>query len=225
MKTNNISNTSFKGSFVINSKNSRIKEAIPQIIKRGRQLFYDIKQDGDVVIVTKDKYDKRVAEFIDSNNLEFEYYPEISTSSGLDDQIPSVLKNMLKIKNNCVIKDLGLLNKFFKNSKLHLSTQSKYLQDTVDTLRLNIENSKVEIDSKGRFLIRDAVKERTVVSAGFNSGTSYVYVIPDSLNQDTKRFLIGKNGKEIIKEFSTPKEMSAFNKAFKKAAASLIDEK
>ena len=98
----------FKGTFVLNPQNVQVRKVIPDIIKKGRQIFYDIKNEGDVVIVTKDKYDKRVRDFIEEKNLEFSYYPEISTRSGLDDEIPSGLKTLINIKNNCVIKDLNL---------------------------------------------------------------------------------------------------------------------
>lgn len=225
MKTNNVSSTGFNGAFIINFNNSKIKESIPNILRKGKQVFYDIKTPGDVVLVTKDKYDKRVGEFIHSNNLGFEYYPEISTSCGLDDQIPSVLKKMLDIKNNCVIKDWNLLNKFFVNTKLHLSSQGKYLKEAMDTLRLNVGKSKVEIDSKGHFVVRDIEKERTIFSTGFKDGMSYICVVPNSLNQETKRFLVGQNGKNIIKEFNTPKDIADFNKAFKKTVSSILEDK
>ena len=211
----------FKGTFVLNPQNVQVRKVIPDIIKKGRQIFYDIKNEGDVVIVTKDKYDKRVRDFIEEKNLEFSYYPEISTRSGLDDEIPSGLKTLINIKNNCVIKDLNLLDKFLFNTKLHLSKQSEYLQEAMDTLRLNTENAKISIDDKGLFVIRDNSKLRTIKSTGFNSGFAYVSVVPDSTGQEIKRYLIGKNGKEIIKEFNTPKEILGFNKIFKKIRDSI----
>ena len=55
----------FKGTFVLNPQNVQVRKVIPDIIKKGRQIFYDIKNEGDVVIVTKDKYDKRVRDFIE----------------------------------------------------------------------------------------------------------------------------------------------------------------
>ncbi len=215
------SQVSFKGAFVLKAQNAQVKEAVPNIIKKGKQIFYNIKNEGDVVIVTKDKYDKRVRDFIEENNLKFSYYPEISTQSGLDDEIPSGLKALINIKNNCIIKDLNLLDKFLSSTRPHLGKQSEYLQDAMNTLRLNTENAKIMIDDRGMFVLRDNAKQRTIKSTGFNSGCAYVCVIPDSLGQEVKRYLIGKNGKEIIKEFNTPKEILSFNKTFKKIRDSI----
>ena len=212
----NVSNN-FKGTFILNTKNQTVKNAIPDIIKKGRQLFYNIKNDGDIVLVTKDKYDKKVYEFINNEKIQFSYYPEISTKSGLDDEIPSKLKKLLNINNNCIINNPALLSKFLSNNKkLHLSKQSEYLQEAINTLRLNIEKLKIDINEKGIFVIRDADKHRTIKSTGFRGGMSYVFVIPDALYEASRRVLIGKNGKEIVKEYTTPNEMLEFNKKFQK---------
>lgn len=113
MEINNISTNNFKGAFVLHPQNQQVREAIPDIVKKGRQIFHNIKSEGDVVIVTKDKYDKKVKEFIEREKAAFAYYPEINTSSGLDDQIPSELRKLMLKKDNCVINSLSLLNKIF----------------------------------------------------------------------------------------------------------------
>ena len=95
MQINNTSNTNFKGTFILNPKNQQTREAIPEIVKKGRQIFYNIKRHGDAVIVTQDKFDKRVSNFIENNKINFEYYPELSTKSGLDDQKPLKLTQLL----------------------------------------------------------------------------------------------------------------------------------
>ena len=209
-------NTNFKGAFILNIKNKPVKESVPAIIKKGRQIFYDIKKDGDVVLVTKDKYDKYVHEFINNEKLDFIYYPEISTKSGLDDKIPSGLKKLLNIKNNCVINNLEILNKFFDNGKLHLSKQSEYLQEAMNTLRLSIENLKINLTPKGVFVIKDTVKQRKILSSGFKNGEAFICVIPDSKWQETKRYLLSKNGQKIIKEYNSPDEIKEFNNKFMK---------
>lgn len=223
IQTTNPSNNklNFKGAFIIKPTNTQVKEAVPNIIKKGRQLFYNIKDDGDVVIVARDKYDKRVRNFIAEQKLDFTYYPEISTQSGLDDQVPSKLKTLLNIKNNCLVQDLNLLDKFLSNTNLHLNKQSEYLQDALDTLRLNTGKAKITIDNKGIFVVRDTDKQRTIKSTGFHSGCAYVCIVPDSTGQEVKRYLISKNGKEITKEFNTPKDILYFNKIFKKIRDSI----
>lgn len=213
-KTNNTPN--FTGAFILKPNNAQTKEIIPNIIKKGRQIFYNIKEEGDVVLVTKDKYDKSVRDFIEAENIKFRYYPEISTKSGLDDEVPSRLKTLLNIKNNCIVRTLSILDKFIPNNPLHLSKQSEYIHEAMNTLRLNISSAKIEIDDKGLFIIKDKAKQRTIKSTGFKNGMSYICIIPDSPTQASRRILVGKNGKEIIKEYNTPKEIKDFLKTFKK---------
>ena len=118
-----------------------------------------------------------------------------------------------------------MLDKFFASGNIHLSKQSEFLQEALNTLRLNIEKLKIEINNKGTFVIRDEAKQRRIKSSGFRGGTAYIAVIPDSYTQETKRFLVGKNGKEVIKEYNTPKEIFSFNKIFNKIIkARLYDE-
>lgn len=215
MKINNNSNNSFKGAFVLQPQTQQVREAIPNIVKKGRQIFHNIKSEGDVVIVTKNKYDKQVSEFIAKENIDFTYYPEINTSCGLDDQIPSGLKELMHKNNNCVISDLNLLNKFLNPKELHLSKQSEYIQKAISTLGLNTDGAKTQVNEKGMFFIRDNAKQRTIETPGFKNGMAYLYVKPDHIAyQDSRRVLVGKNGQEIIKEYETPKDWKIFNKAF-----------
>lgn len=216
MQINTNNPQQFTGTFIFKPKNIQTQDSIQNIVKKGKQIFYDIKDKGDVVIVTKDKYDKKVRDFIESENLDFTYFPEISTKSGLDDEIPSKLKFLLNIKDNCIVKNLKILNKFLSNNELHLNKQCEYLHDAINTLRLNVENAKIKIEDNGIFVIRDEEKCRTIKSTGFRGGVAYVHIIPDSVNEGAKRFLVGKNGKEIIKEYNTPKEILSFYKTFKK---------
>lgn len=216
MNINNTSNTNFQGAFILRPKNIQTKEAIPNIVTKGRQIFYNIKHPGDVVMVTKDKFDKHVSRFIASKNIAFEYYPEISTKSGLDSQKPFGLTKLLCTQDNCVVKNLDLLNRFLTGNPAHLSKQNEYLHEALNTLRLNIENLKINVNDKGIFTIRDEAKKRTIKSTGFKDGIAYIYIRPDVTWEDSQRILVGKNGKQILKEYTSPKDIMSFNKAFKK---------
>lgn len=215
MDINNISTNNFKGAFVLQPKTQQIREAIPDIVKKGRQIFHDVRSEGDIVIVTKDKYDKKVKDFIAREKVAFAYYPEINTSSGLDSEVPSGLRVLMRMKNNCVIRSLSLLDKFLTARTLHLSTQSEYIQNAIHTMRLNTNGARVQIDDKGMFFVRDEAKQRTINTSGFKNCMAYLHVKPDHIEyQDSRRVLVGKNGQEIIKEFETPKDMNVFSKAF-----------
>lgn len=221
MDIKNVSANNFKGAFVLKPATPQIREAIPNIIPKGRQIFRDIKSCGDVVIVTKDKYDKKVGDFVKSEGVPFCYYPEISTKSGLDDQIPEKLRQLIRVQNNCVVRNLKLLGRFLPVTNLHLSKQSEYLQEAINTLRLNTENARIQIDDNGVFFVRDEAKKRTIKSTGFRSGMAYIYIRPDDVGcHPIRRFLVSQNGKKVEKVFETPEEWGTFNKAFLKAIES-----
>ena len=97
MEINKITNQNFKGAFILKPRTQQIRESIPNIIKKGRQIFHDIQNKGDVVLVTRDNYDRKVVNYIEQEGIDFIYYPQISTMSGLDDQEPLKLKKMLHI--------------------------------------------------------------------------------------------------------------------------------
>ena len=98
---------------------------------------------------------------------------------------------------------------------MNLNAQSEYIQNAIDTLRLNTSGARVQIDDNGMFFVRDEAKQRTINTFGFKNGMAYLYVRPDHVEyQDSRRVLVGKNGQEIIKEFETPKDWKKFNKAF-----------
>ncbi len=216
MKINNNNNTNFTGTFILQPKNLQTKEAIPNIITKGRQIFHNIKYYGDVTIVTKDKYDYKVRDFIKSSNTKFEYYPEISTKSGLDNQKPFGLQQLLFVKNNCTIDNIKTLDIFLKKHT-PLSKQIEYLHNALETLRLNIELPEIKIDKNNLFVIRDEAKKRTIKATGFDSGDSFIHIIPDSKIEESKKYRVIKNGKCVEKEYKTPDEIIYFLKMFKKS--------
>lgn len=213
---NNNSSTNFTGTFILQPKNLQTKQAIPNIIKKSRQVFYDIKRNGDVAVVTKDRFDHKVRDFIASTNTDFEYYPEISIYNSFDSKNSFGLQKLLFYKNNCEIHDLKTLDTFL-NKNTPLSKQIKYLRNSMDTLRLNIELPEIKIDKNNLFVIRDEARKRTLKSTGFNNGDSFIHIIPDSKFEETKKFRLVENGKRVEKEYKTPDEILYFLKMFKKA--------
>ena len=84
-----------------------------------------------------------------------------------------------------------------------------------DTLRLNIEEPKIVVSNKSFTRIRDGHKMRTIEVIAPNSATSYVHVIPDSLNEQSVKCILNGKG-QIVKTFDTPNEIHKFNLLFNK---------
>ena len=78
--SNNKTNTNFQGAFRIKPNNTKAKIEINALFMQGRQIFCNVLEKGDEVIVLRDHYDKRVGKYMKENNFkEVEYYPTINT--------------------------------------------------------------------------------------------------------------------------------------------------
>ena len=215
---NNTSNTNFSGAFRIERPYTKAKAEIPAMFTQGRQIFRDIKQKGDMVVVLRDNYDKKVGQYIQENYpIEIEYYPEINTKSGLDDEKPEELKKLIEDKSTIVKKGLKNIlaaiseQKVIKKPKKYRA--AKEVEKIANALRLNIENPQIASD-KSLTHIRDEQKKRTIEIIATNPATSYVYVKPDSLDSGSIKCIINGKG-QIVKTFETPNDICKFNKIFK----------
>lgn len=214
--SNSINNTNFTGTFRIKPQELKAQKEIPELFTQGRQIFHDILEKGDEVIVLRDKYDKRVGKYIQENNIkELEYYPTINTKSGLDNEEPEKLIALMKEK--AVEIKTGLADIYARISKQKIEKKprsaNKMLQNISKSLRLNIENPIVKT-TKQSTIIRDVEKQRTIEIIAPNNATSYVYVKPDSLNEDSIKCILDGKG-QITKTFTTPKEISKFMRLFR----------
>lgn len=214
--SNSINNTNFTGTFRIKPQELKAQKEIPELFTQGRQIFHDILEKGDEVIVLRDKYDKRVGKYIQENNIkELEYYPTINTKSGLDNEEPEKLIALMKEK--AVEIKTGLADIYARISKQKIEKKprsaNKMLQNISKSLRLNIENPIVKT-TKQSTIIRDVEKQRTIEIIAPNNATSYVYVKPDSLNEDSIKCILDGKG-QITKTFTTPNEISKFMRLFR----------
>lgn len=217
MQISKISNQNFEGTFRIKPNELKAKEEIPQLFTQGRQIFNDILETGDSFIVVRNQYDKRVGKYLQENGIcGVEYYPEINTKSGLDDEKPEGLLKLIKDKTVKVITDI---NEIYMTSlaqkRLPKYPKSKKEVDKIsNALRLNIENPRI-VSTPASTKVRDEDKKRTIEIIMQNKGTTYVYVKPDSLNEDSVKCILDGQGK-IVKKFETPNEMMKFIRIFNK---------
>lgn len=215
MQILNTSNQTFEGTFRIKPNEIKAKTEIPQLFTQGRQIFHDILEKGDEVIVLRNQYDKRVGKYIQEKNISgIEYYPEINTSSGLDDQQPEGILKLLKNKTVKVITDITEIctTSAAQRRLPKFPKAKKEVEKIANTLRLNIE--KPQINSTAALTkVRDEEKKRTIEIIMPNKGTTYVYVKPDCLYEGSTKCIIDGQG-NIMKKFETPDEIHKFIKRF-----------
>ena len=218
MQISNNTNLNFTGAFRIKPQETIAKEDIPKMFTQGRQIFQNILENGDEVIVLRNKYDKRVGQYIKENNTTgIEYYPNINTYSGLDNEKPEGLIELIKDKAVVVKTELeDILASITTQPSVKKAKKykvAKEVEKISNALRLNIENPKIE-SNKNFTRIRDNAKGRTIEVVATNPAISYVYVKPDSLNEDSIKCIINAKG-QVAKIFSTPNDILKFMKMFR----------
>ena len=218
----NSNKINFGGTFRIKAVENKAKKEIPALFTKNRQIFHDILEKGDEVIIIRDQHDKIIGKYIQENGIKnIEYYHEINTKSGLDDQKPEGLIKLIKDKTTRIITDLDeMLSVISKQRKVPKAPKSKNeIEKISNALRLYIENPQIH-STEHSTIIRDNEKRRTIEIIMKNKGNTYVYVRPDSLCEDSIRCIIDGKG-NIMKSFETPDEIHKFIKKFK----NLKDEK
>lgn len=221
--SNNKTNTNFQGAFRIKPHNTKAKIEINALFTQGRQIFRNVLEKGDEIIVLRDQYDKRVGKYMKENNFkEVEYYPTINTKSGLDSEEPQNLIKLMKEKAAEVktefedilttIKGQKRATKPRDSKKIKKVAVMKEVEMIANALRLNIEKPVINL-GKDFTHVRDNQKLRTIEVIRFG-GTSYVHVKPDSLNEDSIKCIIDGKG-NVVKRFNSPDEISSFMRTFR----------
>lgn len=98
--SNNQTNLNFNGAFKIKPSELKAQTEIPALFTQGMQKFTNIEEKGDMFIVVRNNYDKRIGNYLSENHVNgVKYYPTINTKSGLDDEKPEGLLALLKDKS------------------------------------------------------------------------------------------------------------------------------
>ena len=66
---NNTSSLRFSGAFRFKPNEIKAKADVPNLFTQGRQVFHNILEAGDEVIVVRNNYDKRAANYLKDNDI------------------------------------------------------------------------------------------------------------------------------------------------------------
>ena len=209
-------NTNFQGGFRFKNMPPKATEELSEIAKRGKQIFLDFENKGDVFVVTRDKLDKKMADFIAKKRLKFEYYKSINTNSKLDDQIPELLSALLDTIKETPITKLSALKKFLNYEPPKMRIKKVKPEINTDTIlkTLCIDNKHEIRTYKGAKVVNDTEFNRKIFITPAKDDVHYVLVEPNSKNLSAKRYAISTDG-TILHTFETPDKMKVFRKKFK----------
>lgn len=214
------SNTTFTGAFRLRPTEIKAQREIPELFTQGRQIFTDILEKGDQVIIVRDNYDKRIGKYIKENIVnDIEYYPEINTKMGLDSERPQELIDILKNKTKTCITDFQeMFSTIAKQKKAPKPLKTENVIENIsNALRLNIEKPEI-VSTNNSTIIRDSAKQRTIEVIAKVPETFYVHIKPDSIGEANTRCIINNKG-QVVKYFETPNEIHKFYKIFRELKA------
>ncbi len=216
MQVNNISQTNFKGGFKFPQMPTGARNELCEFITTKKQIFDNFKKSGDVFLVTRDKTNFKVAEFIRKHKLKFEFYPTINTKCQLDTQNPEGLETLLDSIKEAPITTMSQLRKILTRQKRNSSIEIKSPSYTDKILKaLCIDNKHPVKNIKGATVIEDNEFNRKIFfSPPSKLNIHYVKVSHSSVDKGAELYAIDSEG-NILNRYSTPDGIKIFNQRFK----------
>lgn len=215
MKIDYSRKTNFQGGFRLINLSPEVKEQVPSIIKKHRQVFDNFEKQGDVFLVVKDVANTKVAKFIKDNKINFEFYPTINTKSGLDTERPCDLTNLIANIKDTPITNFSQFRKnvvMQKREKYITNNSPEYIDKILKTLC--IDNKHQINNIKGVMVITDKEYNRKIlISPPSKLKIHYVKVESEILDNPIERYAIDSNG-NILATYQTPNGIMTFNKRF-----------
>lgn len=224
---NSVSNTSFKGSYLITYKNSSkvARECFESAIgEHKRQIFdaFDGKK-GQVFYVMKHSKDYDAAQVVRQHHLNFKYFPKMDTKLRFDTEKPEEVINYINENNPEPITKLADLMKYVENYRIRCRAKYKDVAPQKSLVETILENLKIEMngektkDSRGIITIKDEQnKGLVVISPKSKFGISYVFHKPANKYENEKRYAVSETG-EVLATFNSPDGIKRFKECFVKA--------
>ena len=222
---NNIDNSlNFRGSYLINYKNTlpEIRTGFEKAIgNKKRQIFNDFNgKQNEVLYVLKNSKDYDAAEFIKRNGVKFKYMPNVDTQLRFDEYYPEEVVKYIAEQKPDVISKLSELMKYVKANRVgcraRKDSQIPFYKKVLDKLCIPIEGERVR-DSRGVTKVIDTRHDGLVVlSPQKSNGISYMYVKPANDYAPTVRLMVDENA-NILAKFDGVDQIKLFKERFNEA--------
>lgn len=216
-------NISFKGTFIINYKNTipGIKEGFEKAISDHKRITFNNYRNKDTVLyVLKNSKDYGAANFIQKNRIKFQYLPDVDTKLRFEPQFPELVTKYIKDTKPRIINKISELMDFVSKNRIHnrakYGSESNWNKYFLQKNNINITGKAVK-DSQGVTTIKDEINSgKAVISPESKLGTRYVFIKPGNKYEDPMYLAADKKG-NIIAKFVSPDEILNFRIQFKKA--------
>ena len=215
MHINNVSSTNFQGGFRFRNMPIKAQEALPGVVKKGKQIFYNFENPETIFLIVRDELNGKVFNFAKTYKLKFDYYSGIDTKCGLDTQKPESLTALIKDKSFDHIENA---KKYCK--KHHRLKQKEYedknlgfVRNILKTLFIDIDNPIIT-DKYGEKIIDDIDGKRRIYISPMNrDGIRYVLVDSTGAEFFRYRYAMKSSGK-IVKKYTSIDDIKPFKETF-----------
>lgn len=207
----------FRGSFLIKQPiQALIKDDLAQILGKRHQVINNINENGDVLYVVNNRFDKGIADLlIKTDDAKFKYYPEVNTKICFDKQKPKEVQSILRMASKKIIDTVEKLEEYFlpkpkkpidivsvQANNLKTIQKENFIDMTSNDYKTNIDYQNgicsvytmLENGKNGKKTVKHSLIQITPPD---KYGISYARITPDS--QDATMLAI-KNG-EVIFEY------------------------
>ena len=222
---NNNKSQQFGGSFLINYKKAILgmREAFESAVGKPKVQVFDSfnGKENQVMYVMKNSKDYDAATFIQKNELNFKYYPEVSTKLQFELDKPQDIVAYIKSTKPKLIQKHHELAEFISKCRencrqvkdSHLSLVDKILGS------LHIDKNSGEKIKKSNAVTIFTDKEtgkKVFVSPKNHHGTSFVLVNPNNSYEDVSRYAFDDRG-NLLRSFEPPNGLKIFMEKFNEA--------
>lgn len=226
MEIKNNNSPQFKGSFLINYKNTlpELKAGLEEVIgKNHKQMFENFNGKKDnVMYVLKNSKDTKVANYIKENKMKFKFYPEVNTKCRFDEQEPEfvieyIKKNKPTYYTNTDEMMTALANRGVRIKKKPEGVNALAVDNILNTLQFSRKEGEINLIRDGIVsFVNNSTGDKIIISPSTKLGTRFVYSVPSKEYETIKRYAFDEQG-NILKTFDRPDGIKTFNEQFQKA--------
>lgn len=210
----------FKGAIILRQPlKNNIEHKMLNVIGEHHQIFENFTPEGDILYITRKGCDKNIADFLTHHRTKYEFYTDLSTKSGFDEQLPEEAKEIITNSNSKKLTKKDELIDFFKLKEFKPLFSKKRKDNPIEyslkALGFNTKNQTVKqrngysevINSDGKLLAR--------ISGPGQYGISFAFVEPKNVDESPLRYAI--RGGEIIFQYTSESGRAQFLKNYNKA--------
>ena len=210
----------FKGAILLKQpiKNNLDKKILKELGTH-RQIFENFTPEGDILYITRKGRDKSIADFLTHHKTKYEFYPNLSTKSGFDNELYNEAREILANSDTKPLTTKNQLINYFKLKvyKPAFSTKRKDnpIEQSMKALGFNSKDQIINkkngyyeiVDKNGLLLAR--------ISGPGQYGISFAFVEPKNADESPLRYAV--RGGEIIFQYTSESGRAQFLKNYNRA--------